>query len=351
MATPSVRVEPLDLRTAGDREYAALSALANRIRAERLPDDPPIPLDEHIQEWRNIPPFVDVFSWVIWNDQRSAIVASAWGSVLRMEENQHVGEMSIEVLPESRRQGLGRCLLANIADMLRRENRRMAIANTSDRIPAGAAFMQRLGASKGIEAHINQLDLAELNRDTLREWQARASEQASGFELGFWDGEYPEDQIEAVAALYELGNQEPRDDLDIEDFHFTPAHLRQMEQSMRASGMQRWTLYVRERDTGAFAGFTDVQWNPNRLAILQQGFTGIFPQYRNKGLGRWLKAAMLERVLRERPQVKVVRTRNADSNAAMLQINNELGFKPYISECLWQVATDQIVAYLGGESI
>lgn len=348
MATPSVRVELLDLRAADHRDYAALSSLANRIRAERLPDDPPIPLDEHIQEWQNIPPFVDVFNWVIWNDERSAIVASASGSVLRMEENRHVGQMSIEVLPESRRHGLGRRLLANIADMLRRENRRMAIAMTDDRIPAGAAFMQRLGASKGIESHINQLDLAELNRDIIQQWQAHASERAAGFELGFWDGDYPEDQIEAVAALYELGNQEPRDNLDVEDFHFTPAHLRQMEQSLRASGTQRWTLYVRERDTGAFAGFTDIQWNPNRPAILQQGFTGVFPLYRNKGLGRWLKAAMLERVLRERPQVKVVRTGNADSNAAMLRINHELGFKPYISQCVWQVTTDQIMSYLEG---
>ena len=348
MMTRSVQVEPLALRTAGDREYAALSALVNRIRAERLPDDPPIPLDEHIQEWRNIPPFVDVFNWVMWNDQRSAIVASASGSVLRVEENQHVGQMSIEVLPELRRQGLGRRLLANIADMLRRENRRMAIAATDDRIPAGAAFMRRLGASKAIEAHINQLNLADLNRDTLREWQAHVSERASGFELGFWDGAYPEDQIEAVAALNEVMNQEPRDNLDVEDFHFTPAHLRQIEQSLHAAGTQRWTMYVRERGTGAFAGFTDVQWNANRPEILQQGNTGVFPQYSNKGLGRWLKAAMLEWVLRERPQVKVVRTRNADSNAAMLRINNELGFKPYMSECLWQVATDQIVAYLAG---
>jgi GNAT superfamily N-acetyltransferase len=348
MEAPSARVEPLDLRAAGDRDYAALSALVNRIRAERLPDDPPIPLDEHIQEWQNIPPFVDMFNWVIWNDERSAIVASAWGSVLRMEENQHVGQMSIEVLPESRRQGLGRRLLAHIADMLRRENRRMVIAITDDRISAGAAFMQQLGASKGIESHINQLDLADLSRDIIHQWQARASDRASRFELGFWDGAYPEDQIEAVAALYELGNQEPRDNLDIEDFHFTPAHLRQMEQSMSASGTQRWTLYVRERGTGAFAGFTDVQWHPNRPAILQQGFTGVFPQFRNKGLGRWLKAAMLERVLRERPQVKVVRTGNADSNAAMLRINHELGFKPYISQCVWQAATDRITSYLAG---
>jgi hypothetical protein len=74
----------------------------------------------------------------------------------------------------------------------------------------------------------------------------------------------------------------------------------------------------------------------------------VFPQYRNKGLGRWLKATMLERVLRERPQVKFVRTGNADSNAAMLRINQELGFKPYLSQCIWQVATVQIMSYLEG---
>jgi GNAT superfamily N-acetyltransferase len=75
--------------------------------------------------------------------------------------------------------------------------------------------------------------------------------------------------------------------------------------------------------------------------------TGVFPQYRNKGLGRWLKAAMLERVMRERPEVKVVRTGNADSNAAMLKINHELGFKPYMASAIWQVELDKVREYLG----
>jgi hypothetical protein len=45
--------------------------------------------------------------------------------------------------------------------------------------------------------------------------------------------------------------------------------------------------------------------------------------------------------------VKRVRTGNADSNAEMLRINEELGFKPYQSQTFWQVETDKVLAYLG----
>jgi mycothiol synthase len=132
----------------------------------------------------------------------------------------------------------------------------------------------------------------------------------------------------------------------MEDDHITPEKLRQVEELMLATGTERWTMYVREKTSGKFAGFIEVFWNPNRGHLVQQGDTGVFPQHRNKGLGRWLKAAMLEKMIQERPAVKLVRTDNADSNVAMLRINHELGFKPYLSECWWQVETEKVLAYL-----
>jgi GNAT superfamily N-acetyltransferase len=119
-----------------------------------------------------------------------------------------------------------------------------------------------------------------------------------------------------------------------------------VEQSIFASGTQRWTMAARECASGSLAGFTEVSWNPSRPELLRQGDTGVFPQFRRRGLGRWLKAAMLEKVLREQPQVRYVRTANADSNASMLKINNELGFKPYTSQCIWQVETSAVLSYL-----
>ena len=99
-------------------------------------------------------------------------------------------------------------------------------------------------------------------------------------------------------------------------------------------------------ESGRFAGYTEVLWNPNRSAIIGQGMTGVFPEFRNRGLGRWLKAAMLDKILAERPLARFVRTGNADMNAPMLKINDELGFKPYIAEAVWQVETERVREYL-----
>jgi mycothiol synthase len=212
------------------------------------------------------------------------VLASGRVDFLNTGENKHLVRFRIDVLPKHRCQGIGRRLLALIAEVARRENRRLMMSRTTERVPAGEAFMRCLEAEKGLEGHISQLTLAELNRSLLRQWLERAPERASDFILGFWSGPYPEDQLEAVARLVEVMNQAPRDRLDVEDDHFTPEKLRQVEELILAMGTERWTMYVREKTTGKLAGFTEVFWNPNRGHLVQQGDTGVFPQYRNR---RW----------------------------------------------------------------
>ena len=345
MSTSPITIRPFDLVNATEREYRAMNAFQNRMRAEVLPDDPPIPLSEEIQGWRNIPDVVKGWVWGVWQDDET-IVASAdtWISCI---DNLHLAEFDVKVAPERRRQGLTRQLLPLIAARAALEERRLLTTMTHNLVPAGISFMQRLGAQKGMDGHANQLRLAELDLGLLQQWQAQAMPLASDFELGLWCDAYPQEHLPAMAALATtLYNSTPRDQLDMGDEVITPETLRDEERYWAARGTECWTLYLLERATGQFVGYTQVLWNANRPTLLEQEMTGVLPAYRNRGLGRWLKAAMLDKVLRDRPQVQFVRTGNADSNAAMLKLNHALGFKPFVGGSIWQVETEQVAAYL-----
>jgi mycothiol synthase len=344
--SPNIHIQSFDRKGASQEEYATLNRHSNLLRAERLPDDPPIPLEETIQNLQNVPDFIDDIIWCAWDASRASIIAEGDIILVRTEDNQHLAQFSLGVLPKHRRQGIARQMIALIAAAARADKRRLLITETNERIPAGETFMNRLGGHKGLVGHVNQLRLDELDHNLLARWLERGRTLAADFELGLWDGPYPEEQIDAVVELFELNNQQPFGDIEIEEMHMTPEQLRQAEQASFAHGNQRWTFYVIERATGKFAGYTETVWNPNRPEILRQDMTGVFPEYRNRGLGRWLKAAMLDKALADRPQVKYVRTGNADSNAAMLKINNELGFKPYQATAFWQVEVDSILSYL-----
>lgn len=346
MTTPGITILPFDVKGATAAEYAALNKHSNQMRKERLPDDPAIPLEENMQNLQTLPPFVEVGLWAAWTPGQGEIIGLAEVVLLRLEGNQHLAQFDITVLAEYRRQGLGRQLLRRVVETAQQDGRRLLMTNTVDRVPSGEAFMRRMGAQKGLEAHTNQLRLDELERGLVKEWLRVGEANLAEYELGLWEGPYPDDKLQEVCELYDLTNQQPHGELEIEDMHLTPEQVRQMEANIFGRGNQRWTFYVLERASDKFAGYTETVWNPNRPEILRQDMTGVFPQYRNRGLGRWLKAAMLDKVLRERPEVKFVRTGNADTNAAMLKINQELGFKPYMAEAVWQVEIDKVREYL-----
>lgn len=334
------------LTEASDAQYQTLNRLLNDLRAERQPDDPPSPLSVTVHQCRNFPSHIEAHAWGVTSDDGERMIAFGVAYVPLAPENQHLASFSLDVHVDHRRQGIGRHLLGHIEEVATARGRRLLVTTTNGRIPAGEAFMVRLGASPGVMAQNHQLSLDGLDRALVTRWLERGRRHEQAYEIGIWEGPYPDEELEAIAALHDVMNQQPRDQLEMNDERMTPERLRELERFFITEHTTRWTIFLRARETGTFVGFTEIVLDAQQPELARQGDTGVFPRHRGQSLGRWLKAAMLQRLLDERPDVRRVRTSNADSNAAMRRINEELGFVPQGSECVWQVATRDARAYL-----
>lgn len=344
MTKKQVEIRAFDVNTASADELSAVHALSNRLRAEMWPEDPPRGFEEWVRQLRTVPPFVLLRQWVGWNGKQA--VARAILSAYDTPHNRHIADAEIGIAPEWRRQGISKRLLPYVVEAAEAFDRKLLLAGTDSTIPAGQALMERLGARVGIVSRTNQLDLARLDPALMQAWREEGARDEFG--LGWWLGPYPEEDIAAICALKDVMNTAPRDDLEVEDWKWTPEIVRQQETSMTERKVERWTLFTRHRASGELAGYTEVFYDPTLSETLWQGDTGVLPKYRGHGLGRWLKATMIEKVLAERPQVKRVRTGNANSNAPMLRINDAMGFRPYKDWTTWQVEVATVRDYLAG---
>ena len=340
--------QPLNLHDATEDEYQHLGEFKNTLQREYAPDDPPIPLEEHIQGWRNMPGTTAHEAHALWNSAYSKIIAFCEISVSDHGENEHLANFMIEVLPEYRRQGIAWQTLQLIVLFAKKHHCTLLTCHTSDRIAAAERFLERLDARKGLVMGINQLRVSELDQSIVQQWLRQSKSKHSYFEVQFLDGSYPDAIIAEIAALRQaVGNDQPRGDLEAEAMKITPELLRLMERNMFSTGYRRWTFLLIHRASRQAVGLTEVFWNPHRPMIVDQGFTGVACAYRNQGLGRWLKAEMMQKILTEQPQVEFIRTGNVNSNAPMMTINNEMGFQPYTARTIWQVETEKIERSFG----
>jgi RimJ/RimL family protein N-acetyltransferase len=340
-------IKKFEVNKATSLDWEALNKFSKVIKKEFWPDDPAEKTEDTIHKYKAKPDYEDIIFRFVWNTDSTEIIGTLSFTVERIEENQHLADFYIVIRKEMRRKGIAKDLLSLVVDFAKNENRSLLIIHSSSKVPAGEAFMKRLDAELGSSERTSRLVLADFDNELIHLWQKRAKDRAEDFKLGFWVGRYPEEDIEAFTRMFEIfWNSAPRDNLKIDDEKWTPEKLRKWENALEKGKYTRWTMYARKKETGEFAGFTEVLFDPSNPELLYQEDTGVSPEFRNLGLGRWLKATMIEKIISEHPEIKHVMTGNSTTNDAMLKINTEMGYKLYCIWNVWQIETDKVRAYL-----
>ena len=351
---PAIRLAPVDLAAPDEASVADVAAVREPLRRESQPHDAPAGVDATRRRLAAIAQVREMAVELVVARMDDAVVGLGAAIAPIAGDNAHLLQVDVAVVPRARRHGVGRALAAWTLDVAHRRGRRLIIGASHDTVPAGAAFARALGAREGMRSRVNELDL-ERHRTHLfgadglvARWLADGPTRAPGYAIEELPHPLPAAVLEPFAALQRSMNDAPHGTLDVEDRVYTPAALRDLEAASAARGDVAWTLLARRQRDGAYAGFTDLYWNADNPRVAQQGDTAVAPEHRGHALGKWLKAAMLERLHRERPEVRVVRTGNADTNAAMLAINEALGFAVAREAIVWQVATEELERRLAG---
>ncbi len=345
MDQESFSLQTIDLQTAPGWQVEALARHDMEISAERYPDDPPVPLEDRLRSYR-LPDTAThkSFHWAYFDGEYAAASCALDWRVSADRQNFAFGEIS--VLPGWRRRGLATALLSLMAAAARNLRRDTLLLESTDRVQASGAFLAFAGAIPGLAYHVSQLDLRQLDIALMRAWIDRGKEQAKGLDLIFWEGLPPVDLIDAFCEMITyIQCEEPRGTLDITDTRMTPEMLCDAQAMIAAGGHRCWVLaaVLPAIDTcgapGArrIVGYTELHIRPSRPSIVDQYGTCVFNEYRGRGIGRWLKAEMILKVLAELPDARFIRTQIADANAAMLRINTQLGYKPFEAVTDWQL--------------
>ena len=330
-----MKPEPFDWTSASDAQAEARHALSSVVRSELLPGDA-VPTVEHLRASAlHQPFFARELEWAVWADDGQM---AGWAQ-LELEyvaSNRNLADFEIEVHPEHRRRGIGSALLQVVTDAARADDRTIIETAAHEGTPA-EPFLAHAGAENRQAFRHSRLQIDDLDPALLQEWVDRAAERAAGYSLVAFDVPCPEEHVEAFTEVVHVMNTAPIDDMEWEDDIWTVEEIRAWQSSLHARGHEGWVLCARDDATGRFAGFTEMGFWPWQPEKGEQGDTGVDPAHRDRGLGRWLKAAMLQRVVRDRPTIRYVDTGNAGSNRPMLAINVALGFKPHVIGGFWQL--------------
>jgi ribosomal protein S18 acetylase RimI-like enzyme len=213
--------------------------------------------------------------------------------------------------------------------------------------PDGAAVLDHIGAEVKQLERRSRLDLVTLDWAKVRRWVEELAERSPETRLELFADHLPDDFLpEYCEARTELMNLMPWDDMDHGEIVVTPRDFHDMYERLAFSRTEHHTLISREAD-GKISGITDVAWRPSAPHKVAQWFTGVHPETRGRGVGKALKAAMLEFIHERYPQAQVMSTENASTNGAMLAINNRLGFREHRIGKAYQIKRDGLASYLG----
>ena len=337
--------EAVDTKNASREFWSRYHAYRRLRHAEQRPDDPVKPDDLVEKDLKRDAPFDIRHRYELVRD--GLLLSWFTASTARpgapgYESNKHILWADASVRQDHRRRGIGRTWIPLALELMDQHGCTTLSMGTEEQ--SGHAFFKWMGAEARFTGAENRLALRSVDWAMLRRWAEEGPRKSPATRLEVYDGHLPEEMWEDYCPQFStMLNTMPWEQLDHGDIVVTPAHMKDWIERLDEQGAIDHTMLTREPD-GVISGITEMTYAPSyKPAIIIQGFTGVRRNAQGRGLGKWLKAALLLHAHDLYPKVEVVVTENAGSNAPMLGINKKMGFKEYRAGTEYQISREKLI--------
>lgn len=249
-------------------------------------------------------------------------------------DNTHMADMTPYVDPTHRRRGVGRLLLADVEERVRRAGRSTVVSSAFSPVDIdspGLLFARACGYEVASEEETKVVHLAE-SRPLWPELQAEVAAEQGDYDYVLFAKHCPEEHIAGFCALLSGFTTSIPTGLDLREAAWTPERLRESEQQRASVGVTPVVALAIAPD-GSVAGFSDVRINefdPTNAAV---GGTMVRPADRGHRLGLGMKLLTHRFLMDHYPDCAWVETGNAGVNAPMNAVNERMGYR-VVERCL-----------------
>ncbi len=338
---------PVDPKTAG-RDFWKRYHEFRRVRHSELRPDDPLEPDDVVEAQMKKPNLFD-FKFYFEIAESEVMLSFFDGETVTPANpeyitNKHLFWANAYVLPARRLRGIGATWLPVLDRLMAAHS--CTVAGFHADQDAGHGFLKWLGAEPKLTEIESRLKLSEVDWAMLDRWVDEGGRRSPQTKLEIYDGGLPEAMWPEFAVQRStLLNTIPFEGLDVGKIIVTPERIKEWYAHAALAKEVVHDVMTREPD-GVISGMTDITWAPHRRTLIYQQFTGVLPSARGRGIGKWIKAAMLLHVRELYPDAEWVVTDNAHSNGPMLKINRTMGFKAYRTGVEYQMTREQLGARL-----
>lgn len=256
----------------------------------------------------------------VWTARRDGRIVGVATVTFPEHENQELTITMVRVPVALRRQGIGTSLLRATLPQVRAAGRTLVTGQGLKGGGDGAKWAAALGFDTVQQFVLQSLVTADVDPAT---WNVPAP---AGFRTEQWIGAAPERLVAAYALARTAKTDAPTGQSSLEFPEWTVERVRAHEADVQRRGSESRVVVAVDESTGAIAGLTEIQLRPSQPALAYQQDTAVLPKYRGRGLGRFVKAAMMRWLMEERPTVERILTNTDATNVHMIRINHEIGY-------------------------